>query len=102
MDNITPLRELSPNESLQTKLLKPQQRVRFRSNTNTDTPLPPDEPMGENPPDGAMIDYSLGPETSGPVTLEILRRARALGSSLCEHRSQCPPRTRSLKFRVTG
>ena len=38
---------------------------------NTDTPLPPDEPAGENPPDGAMIDYSLGADAPGPVTLEI-------------------------------
>ncbi len=38
---------------------------------NTDTPLPPDEPVGENPPDGAMIDYQLPANVSGPVTLEI-------------------------------
>ncbi len=38
---------------------------------NTDTPLPPDEPVGENPPDGAMIDYQLPNNASGPVTLEI-------------------------------
>jgi hypothetical protein len=42
-----------------------------RWNSNTDTPLPPDEPAGENPPEGAMIDYSLGEKSSGPVTLEI-------------------------------
>jgi hypothetical protein len=38
---------------------------------NTDTPLPPDEPVGENPPEGAIIDYSLGSKSAGPVTLEI-------------------------------
>jgi hypothetical protein len=38
---------------------------------NTDTPLPPDEPVGENPPEGAMIDYRLGANAGGPVTLEI-------------------------------
>ena len=38
---------------------------------NTDTPLPPDEPAGQNPPDGAIIDYTLGPSASGAVTLEI-------------------------------
>src|SRR5256885_9721967 len=42
----------------------------FRSwSLNTDTPLPPDEPAGENPPDGAMIDYFLAEDS--PVTLEI-------------------------------
>ncbi len=43
----------------------------MRWNSNTDTPLPPDEPAGENPPEGAMIDYSLGADAAGPVTLEI-------------------------------
>jgi len=39
---------------------------------NTDTPLPPDEATGPNPPDGAIINYSLHTAPSGPVTLEIL------------------------------
>jgi hypothetical protein len=43
--------------------------VRF--SLNPDTPLPPDEPAGENPPDGAMIDYSLAKDTAGPMTIEI-------------------------------
>jgi len=57
LDNITPLRQFSQtqNESL---LFKTQTALRVRTNVNTDTPLPPDEPAGENPPDGAMIDYS--------------------------------------------
>ena len=33
--------------------------------------LPPDFPAGENPPDGAMIDYYLQSASSSPVTLEI-------------------------------
>ena len=45
--------------------------MRVRWNFNTDTPLPPDEPAGENPPEGAMIDYRLGPNATGPITLEI-------------------------------
>jgi hypothetical protein len=45
---------------------------------NSDTPLPPDEPASPNPPDGAILDYYLGPNTSGPVTLEILDSAGAL------------------------
>ncbi len=39
---------------------------------NTDTPLPPEEPAGQNPLDGAIIDYALKSAASGPVTLEIL------------------------------
>jgi hypothetical protein len=46
--------------------------MRVRWNTNTDTPLPPEEPGGQNPPDGAIINYYLKEAATGPVTLEIL------------------------------
>jgi len=49
-----------------------------RWDMNTDTPLPPDEPAGQNPPDGAIINYYLGAAISGPVTLEILDSAGQL------------------------
>lgn len=68
LDNITPLRQAADKN--QTVLFKPQTALRVRWNLNTDTPLPPDEPAGENPPDGAMIDYFLEKEASN-VSLEI-------------------------------
>jgi len=40
-------------------LFKPQKAYRVRWNMNTDTPLPQEEPGGQNPPDGAIIDYYL-------------------------------------------
>ncbi len=70
LDNITPLRQLN-KEDRDDLLFKPQSALRVRANLNTDTPLPPDEPAGENPPDGAMIDYSLSKDATGPVTVEI-------------------------------
>ena len=70
LDNITPLRQLSGSKH-ETTLIKPQTALRVRWSLNTDTPLPPDEPAGENPPDGAMIDYYLGSDSQAPVTLEI-------------------------------
>jgi hypothetical protein len=36
-----------------------------------DTPLPPEEPAGQNPPDGAILDYFL-PARAGKVEMEIL------------------------------
>jgi len=48
-------------------LFKPQTAIRVRWNMNTDTPLPPDFPAGENPPDGAVIDYYLQSASSQPV-----------------------------------
>src|SRR6202011_2471018 len=91
LDNITPLQQLPSvagvvdpgrlaatstaavsarghNEDL---LFKPQTALRVRANLNTDTPLPPDEPAGENPPDGAMIYYFVANDVTGPVTIEI-------------------------------
>jgi photosystem II stability/assembly factor-like uncharacterized protein len=70
LDNITPLRQLATPQR-ETKLFKPQTALRVRFSLNTDTPLPPDEPAGENPSDGAMIDYFLAENASAPVTLEI-------------------------------
>ena len=73
LDNITPLRQFSPEvRSASAHLFAPQLTYRVRRNNNTDTPLPPEEPAGENPPDGAMIDYWLSSAASGAVTLEIV------------------------------
>jgi photosystem II stability/assembly factor-like uncharacterized protein len=72
LDNITMLRQLEPKvTSGEAFLFRPQTAIRVRWNMNTDTPLPPDEPGSENPPDGAVIDYYLGASNSSPVTLEI-------------------------------
>ncbi|MFY9561192.1 MAG: glycoside hydrolase [Terriglobales bacterium] len=72
LDNITPLRQLNPQlVSAPAQVFAPQMTYRVRRNNNTDTPLPPEEPAGQNPPDGAMIDYWLKAAPSGPVVLEI-------------------------------
>jgi photosystem II stability/assembly factor-like uncharacterized protein len=70
LDNITPLRQFNQSQR-ENLLFKPQTALRVRANLNTDTPLPPDEPAGKNPPDGAMIDYFLSKDVNGPVTIEI-------------------------------
>ena len=78
LDNITPLRQLQDSIiKSSAHLFKPQPAIRVRWNTNSDTPLPPDVPAGENPPDGAMIDYYIGRGVSGAVTLEIKDAAGA-------------------------
>jgi photosystem II stability/assembly factor-like uncharacterized protein len=69
LDDITPLRQI--DLSANAILFKPTTAWRVRWNTNTDTPLPPDEPNAPNPPEGAILDYYLQSAASGPVTLEI-------------------------------
>lgn len=72
LDDITPLRQISSALSGQPMILyKPQQAWRVRWSTYTDTPVPQEEPAGENPPDGAVINYHLNANAS-QVKLEIL------------------------------
>lgn len=73
LDDIAPLRELADlMANPGAYLFKPEPAYRVRRSTNPDTPIQPDEPMGENPPDGAILDYFLAQPASGPVTLEIV------------------------------
>jgi photosystem II stability/assembly factor-like uncharacterized protein len=72
LDDITPLRQWSSQSTRGSAyLFAPQTAVRFRWNRNTDTPLPPEVPAGQNPPDGAIIDYFLTDGPHGEVKLEI-------------------------------
>jgi photosystem II stability/assembly factor-like uncharacterized protein len=72
LDNISALRQITAGAAPAAPVLyKPQTAIRVRWNLNTDTPLPQEEPAGENPPDGAMIEYWLPANASGEVTLEI-------------------------------
>ncbi len=79
LDGLGPLREFGPNFAAgEATLLKPAAAVRARRSTGTDTPIPPDEPAGRNPPDGALIDYYLARGTSKPLSIEILDSSGAL------------------------
>jgi photosystem II stability/assembly factor-like uncharacterized protein len=71
MDNISPLRYLT--QALAQKnmyLFPPALATRVRYNMFSDTPLPPEETAGQNPPDGAIIDYWLG-NTASKVQMVI-------------------------------
>jgi photosystem II stability/assembly factor-like uncharacterized protein len=72
LDDIGPLRELTPSlAKTGDHLFAAAPAWRVPRDANTDTPLPPDEPAAENPPDGAIIDYYLQRPATGPITLEI-------------------------------
>ncbi|HEY6445668.1 MAG TPA: glycoside hydrolase [Acidobacteriaceae bacterium] len=72
LDDVEPLREMAADAGKAAGVLfKPADAWRVRRSNYTDTPMPPDEPMGENPPDGAIIDYHLA-NAAQNVTLEIL------------------------------
>ena len=88
LDDITPLRQLARRMLGDVASVHARRRAlrASRWNMNTDTPLPPDEPAGQNPPDGAIIDYYLKAAAAGPVTLEILGRAGAARAQVLERR----------------
>jgi photosystem II stability/assembly factor-like uncharacterized protein len=71
LDDIEPLRELARTSAWNAPhLFAPIAAYRVRRNTNTDTPLPPEEPHGTNPPDGAILYYAL-PAAAKHVAIEI-------------------------------
>ena len=77
LDNIMPLRQIASEKNALSKnviLFTPQTAYRVRWSMNTDTPLPQEEPAGQNPPDGAIIDYYLKEKAQSIVTLEIIDR----------------------------
>ncbi len=80
LDDFSSLRELSALNSNDTHLFQPSDTYRVRFNMFSDTPLPPEEPTGQNPPDGAIIDYYLGAKAN-TVTLEILDQKRKMINS---------------------
>ena len=80
LDDLTPLRAIAAQEAARhagklaagnAYLYPPQTAIRVRNDMNPPTPWPPDMATGENPPDGAVLDYYIGPKFSGTMTLEI-------------------------------
>ncbi len=97
LDDLEPLRQLAAEADRQPPMLfTPSAGWRVRRDENTDTPLPPDMPAGENPPDGAILDYDL-PHDAQTVTLEILD---AQGKVLRRYASTDPERPTQEELRT--
>ncbi len=79
LDDVSPLRQqaqaLAAHDAY---LVRPALATRVRGNRNTDTPVPPDEPAGQNPPEGVAIDWYLPHAPRGPVTIDVLDRTGRL------------------------
>lgn len=72
LDDITALRQLNNQLTRSSAILyKPQNTYRVRWCMYPDTPVPQEEPAGQNPPDGATINYYLNSDAAN-VLLEIL------------------------------
>lgn len=73
LDDITALRQITDEvANASAFLFRPADAVSVPPGSDNGTPQPRDEPLAENPPNDAMIDYYLKSAAQGPVTLEIL------------------------------
>lgn len=92
LDDIEPLRELATKGAIGgAHLFATAPALRLRRDTNSDTPLPPEEPSGKNPPDGAIIDY-LVPANASRVAIEIAdRRGTVVRRYASDDTAPAPP-----------
>src|ERR1700722_9231057 len=71
LDDITPLRQAAQRaQSAAAFLYKPQRTVRIDNDAFSGTPIPPEEPIADNPPNGAVFDYYL-PGTAQAIALRV-------------------------------
>jgi photosystem II stability/assembly factor-like uncharacterized protein len=71
LDNISPLRQaLEARKTNGSWLYRPATAIRMDNDSFPGTPIPPEEPTAENPPNGAIIDYYL-PSPASRVRLEV-------------------------------
>jgi photosystem II stability/assembly factor-like uncharacterized protein len=71
MDDITAIRQIDASYAGGAILIKPADAIRVRMPRFTGTPMPKDEPLADNPPAGAIVDYVVPKTVKGPVTLTI-------------------------------
>lgn len=71
LDDVAPLRELSADASATARLFTPRDAVRTREGNDEAEATPPEVVLGENPPNGAYVDYIVPAGAQGPVTLTI-------------------------------
>ena len=82
MDDIVPLRSLAADPARATRLFPVATAIRVNEPTFTGTPMPKDEPMAQNPPLGAYIDYNLQSAPRTPVIIRIFDASGAAGEQL--------------------
>src|SRR5436309_1449240 len=89
LDDFAVLRQLNGAAATEpAHLFKPSDAVRVRRNVMYNTPFPREVPQAPNPPDGAIMYYSLGAKPLSEITIEVLD-ARG---SVVRRMSSAPPR----------
>ena len=95
LDDLSPLRQATTQiASSNAYLLRPAMAVRVRWDNDQETPLPPEVPTGQNPPDGAIIYYYLKSPSPSAISLEI---RDAAGRLVRRFSSEPPPPDKTIK-----
>jgi photosystem II stability/assembly factor-like uncharacterized protein len=93
LDDISPLREADAKPaSAPVHFYKPQTAMRVRWDNHEETPLSPEFPGSQNPPDGAILYYYLKDGAKSEITLDLLD---AKGNRI-RHYSSKPPASNGL------
>jgi photosystem II stability/assembly factor-like uncharacterized protein len=73
LDDISSLRQLSDDlQKSPMRFFTPGVAIRTHWDNHPDTPLQREMPSSQNPPDGAIVYYSLGSPVKGEATLDVL------------------------------
>jgi len=95
LDDIGSLRQMSASiASEPAHFFRPSNAIRLQWDTYTDTPINPETPTSENPPDGAILDYYLSAPSNSPLKLAIYDNK---GNLVREYSSQGPA---SLPYKI--
>jgi photosystem II stability/assembly factor-like uncharacterized protein len=79
LDDMTSLRQINSQiGATEAYLFAPSPAYRVHPGYDQSTPVPVDESLFANPPDGAALDYYLKEKSSSPVQLEIFNSAGKL------------------------
>lgn len=89
LDDITPLRQVAEAQKASAWLYRPAVAYRIDNDVFVGTPLPPEEPTAENPPNGAVLDYFLK-STARSIKLEIFDAQQQLVRSYNSDRKSAP------------
>jgi len=95
LDDLSPLRQAGAQiAASKASLLRPAAAVRVRWDNDQETPLPPEVPAGQNPPEGALFYYYLPSVPVSAITLEI---HDAKGNLVRRFSSEAPPPDKTIK-----
>jgi len=99
LDDMTPLRVVDRQAAAsEVWLFPPEMAYRVRRGWDQGTPVPTDEPLAENPPDGAVLDYYLKEKSASPVQLEIFDAAGKLVRRFSSDDKLTPTKPESVAF----